>query len=253
MSAPPEETRGTGSKGTIALVTGANKGLGRETARQLASLGMTVLVGSRDRRRGASTAAALGPGARPVLLDVTDGGCLQAAAEEICGTYGRLDVLVNNAGVSVAVPADKTDGATLRQVLDVNVVGVVDTIRVFLPLLRRSEAPRIVNVSSTTASFALTAAGADFGGDAAGRLAYSTSKAALNMLTVQYANAFRRDPGLSHILINAATPGYVATDMNGHRGTRTVEDGARVIVQLATLPADGSTGGFFNDQGPVSW
>ncbi|HVT69422.1 MAG TPA: SDR family NAD(P)-dependent oxidoreductase, partial [Trebonia sp.] len=160
---------------------------------------------------------------------------------------------VNNAGISAMAPAGETDGVTLRQVLDVNVIGVADTIRAFLPLLQRSAAPRIVNVSSTTASLTLTAAGTDFGGDAATRLAYSTSKAALNMLTVQYANAFRRDPGLSRIRINAATPGYVATDMNGHRGTRTVEEGARVIVQLAALPADGPTGGFFNDQGAVPW
>ncbi|MBO0802763.1 MAG: SDR family oxidoreductase [Nocardiopsaceae bacterium] len=237
----------------IALVTGANKGLGRETARQLAGLGMTVLVGSRDQDRGASVAAALGSGARPVRLDVTDSASLRAAADEVAWAYGRLDVLVNNAGISVMAPAGETDGATLRQVLDVNVIGVADTIRAFLPLLQRSAAPRIVNVSSTTASLTLTAAGTDFGGDAATRLAYSTSKAALNMLTVQYANAFRRDPGLSRIRINAATPGYVATDMNGHRGTRTVEEGARIIVQLATLPADGPTGGFFNDQGTVPW
>jgi NAD(P)-dependent dehydrogenase (short-subunit alcohol dehydrogenase family) len=253
MSAQPEGIRGTGSHGTIALVTGANKGLGRETARQLASLGMTVLLGSRDSGRGASAAATLGPGTHPVRLDVTDSASLRAAAEEIGDTHGRLDVLVNNAGVSVAVPAGETDGATLRQVLDVNVIGVADTIRVFLPLLRRSAAPRIVNVSSTTASLTLTAAGTDFGGDAAGRLAYSTSKAALNMLTVQYANAFRRDPGLSHIRINAVTPGYVATDMTGHRGARTAEEGARVIVQFAALPDDGPTGGFFNDKGPVPW
>jgi NAD(P)-dependent dehydrogenase (short-subunit alcohol dehydrogenase family) len=235
------------------VVTGANKGLGRETARQFARQGMTVLLGSRDPGHGASAAAALGPGTSPVLLDVTDIASLRAAAEEIDRTYGRLDVLVNNAGVSVAVPADETDGATLRQVLDVNVIGVVDTIRAFLPLLRRSASPRIVNVSSTTASLTLTASGTDFGGDAASRLAYSTSKAALNMLTVQYANAFRRDLGLSHIRINAVTPGYVATDINGYRGTRSVEEGARVIVQLATIAADGPTGGFFNDQGPVPW
>jgi NAD(P)-dependent dehydrogenase (short-subunit alcohol dehydrogenase family) len=195
----------------------------------------------------------LGAGTRPVRLDVTDSASLRAAAADVGGTYGRLDVLVNNAGVSVAVPVEETDGASLREVLGVNVIGVADTIHTFLPLLRRSAAPRIVNVSSTTASLTLTAAGTDFGGDAASRLAYSTSKTALNMLTVQYANAFRRDPALSRILINAATPGYVATDMNGHRGTRTVKEGAGVIVQLATLPDDGPTGGFFNDAGPVPW
>lgn len=110
-----------------------------------------------------------------------------------------------------------------------------------------------MRASGSTASLGLTAAGTDFGGDASSRLAYSTSKAALNMLTVQYANAFRRDPGLSHVRINSAAPGYVATDMTGHRGTRTVAEGARIIVRLATVPADGPTGGFFNDAGPVAW
>lgn len=235
----------------VALVTGANRGLGRETARQLADLGMTILAGSRNPGRPGEATA--GTGTRPLRLDVTDRASLRAAAEEIGHAYGRLDVLVNNAGISVAVPAAETDGTALRQVLDVNVIGALDTIRVFLPLLRRSAAPRIVNVSSATASLTLTAAGTDFGGDAASRLAYSTSKAALNMLTVQYANAFRLDPGLSRIRINAATPGYIATDMNDHRGTRTVEEGARVIIRLATLPADGPAGGFFNDRGAVPW
>jgi NAD(P)-dependent dehydrogenase (short-subunit alcohol dehydrogenase family) len=235
----------------VALVTGANRGLGRETARQLADLGMTILAGSRNPGRPGEATA--GTGTRPLRLDVTDRASLRAAAEEIGHAYGRLDVLVNNAGISVAVPAAETDGTALRQVLDVNVIGALDTIRVFLPLLRPSAAPRIVKVSSTTASLTLTAAGTDFGGDAASRLAYSTSKAALNMLTVQYANAFRLDPGLSRIRINAATPGYIATDMNDHRGTRTVEEGARVIIRLATLPADGPAGGFFNDRGAVPW
>jgi NAD(P)-dependent dehydrogenase (short-subunit alcohol dehydrogenase family) len=130
-----------GSLGTVALVTGANKGIGRETARQLAGLGITVLLGSRDPGRGASAAAALGSGTHPVRIDVTDIASPRAAAEEIGGAYGRLDILVNNAGISVAVPADRTDGATLRQVLDVNVIGTLDTIRVFLPLPRRSASP----------------------------------------------------------------------------------------------------------------
>lgn len=140
----------------------------------------------------------------------------------------------------------------MRRVFEVNVFGVASAVRVMLPLLRQAAAPRIVNVSSTTASLAMTSGGHDFGGDAGRRLAYSTSKAALNMLTVQYARAFAADPGLAHIKINSATPGYTATGMSGHRG-RSVADGARIIVGLATLPADGPTGGFFNDQGPVPW
>jgi NAD(P)-dependent dehydrogenase (short-subunit alcohol dehydrogenase family) len=161
--------------------------------------------------------------------------------------------LVNNAGVWVAASAAYTDGSLLRQVIDVNLIGVANVIHAFLPLLRRSAAPRIVNVSSTAASLALTAGNPDVDPDPESQLAYSTSKAALNMLTVQYAAAFSRDPELRHIKINAASPGYVATDMTQYRGTRTVEDGAGIIVQLAALPDEGPTGGFFNDHGSLPW
>ncbi|WP_207755396.1 SDR family NAD(P)-dependent oxidoreductase [Nonomuraea cypriaca] len=167
--------------------------------------------------------------------------------------HGRLDVLVNNAGTVVDRLAADTTAVEMRHTFEVNVFGVVTVIHAMLPLLRASLAPRIVNVSSTTASLGLTSGGADFGGDAERRIAYSSSKTALNMLTVQYAHAFAKDPGLSHIKINSATPGYTATDLTGHRGTRTVEEGARVIVDLATLDSAGPTGGFFNDQGRVPW
>jgi NAD(P)-dependent dehydrogenase (short-subunit alcohol dehydrogenase family) len=126
-------------------------------------------------------------------------------------------------------------------------------IQTMLPLLGKSSAPRIVNVSSTTVSMSLTSGGTDFGGDADLRMAYSSSKAALNMLTVQYAKAFGNSAALSHIKINSATPGYTATDMTRHRGTRTVTEGARIIVDLATLSDDSPTGGFFNDEGVVPW
>jgi NAD(P)-dependent dehydrogenase (short-subunit alcohol dehydrogenase family) len=241
--------------GDVVLVTGANKGLGRETARQLSQRGLTVLVGSRDAGRGADTArelAAGGADVSPVPLDVTDTASIDAAADRIRGDHGRLDALVNNAGATVAAPAVETTAAHLREVFEVNVFGAAEVIRGMLPLLRQSAAPRIVNVSSTTASLALTSGGTGFGGHAGRRMAYSTSKTALNMLTVQYARAFAADPALSHIKINSATPGYTATDMTGHQG-RSVADGARVIVDLATLPGDGPTGGFFNDQGPVPW
>jgi NAD(P)-dependent dehydrogenase (short-subunit alcohol dehydrogenase family) len=244
----------------LVLVTGANKGLGKETARQLAHRGMAVLLGSRDldrgRRAAEELAGAVGPAGGPVLpiqLDVTDPDSVKAAAEHVHTTHGRLDVLVNNAGVFAGARAADTTVTELRDQFEVNVFGVVTVTHAFLPLLRRSAAPRIVNLSSTTASLTLTADGVEIPGDTSTRLAYASSKAALNMLTVQYAKAFRADPALAHILVNAAVPGFTATDMNDHRGIRPVRAGARVIVDLAVLPADGPTGGLFDDRGPVPW
>jgi NAD(P)-dependent dehydrogenase (short-subunit alcohol dehydrogenase family) len=242
--------------GRLALVTGANKGLGKETARQLAHGRITVLLGSRNRDRGADAArdlAADGADVIPIRLDVTDAASVQAAAEQVRRDYGRLDILINNAGTFVGASACATTAAQTRDTFEVNVFGVVTVIHALLPMLRRSAAPRIVNVSSTTASLSLTSSGADLPGDAGQRLAYTSSKAALNMLTVQYARAFSQDPGLGRLKINSATPGYTATDINDHRGTRTVHDGARIVVELATLPDDGPTGGFFDDQGSVPW
>jgi NAD(P)-dependent dehydrogenase (short-subunit alcohol dehydrogenase family) len=239
----------------VALVTGANKGLGKETARQLGRRGMAVLAGSRDPARGdlaARELAAEGISVTAVALDVTDPASARAVADRIKTEHGRLDVLVNNAGTVFDVPALDVTAEGMRPVFEVNVFGVVTMIGAMLPLLRASSAPRIVNVSSTTASLTLSSGGTDFGGDADRRLAYSSSKTALNMLTVQYANAFAADPESAHIRINSATPGYTATDLNAHRGTRTVAEGARIIVDLA-VQSDGPTGGFFNDQGPVPW
>ncbi|OPF76605.1 dehydrogenase [Streptomyces antioxidans] len=240
----------------MALVTGANKGLGKETARQLAARGATVVLASRDAERGEAAAAELaaaGTKPIPVRLDVTDADSVQEVADALDAEYGRLDVLVNNAGTVIDQRAERTTTAEMRQNYEVNVFGVVTVIHAMLPLLSKSAAPRIVNVSSTTASLSLTSGGTDFGGDADLRMAYSSSKAALNMLTIQYAKAFGDSDALSHIKINSATPGYTATDMTNHRGTRTVAEGARVIVDLATLTDDGPTGGFFNDQGIVPW
>jgi NAD(P)-dependent dehydrogenase (short-subunit alcohol dehydrogenase family) len=241
---------------TTALVTGANKGIGKETARQLGRRGWHVLLGSRDEHRGARAAAELaaeGLKVVPVRLDVTDPADAAAVARRIRQEHGRLDCLVNNAGAFVGAAATDTTAGHLRDIFDVNVFGVVTVTHALLPLLRRSAAPRIVNVSSTTGSLALTAAGAELPGDATRRLAYASSKAALNMLTVQYARAFLADPELAHIKINSATPGYTATDMNDHQAPRDVEEGARALVELASLPADGPTGGFFGDEGPVAW
>jgi NAD(P)-dependent dehydrogenase (short-subunit alcohol dehydrogenase family) len=240
----------------VALVTGANKGLGKETARQLAQRGMTVLLGSRDPDRGAAAAGELradGVAAIPVRLDVTNPASIETVARQVRGDYGRLDVLVNNAGTVREEPAVTLTAAGMREVFDVNVFGVATVIHGMLPLLRLSDSARIVNVSSTTASLTLTSDGTDFGGNADRRMAYASSKTALNMLTVQYAQAFAQDPELAHIRINSATPGYTATDLTQHRGTRSVAEGARIIVELATLPGDARSGGFYNDQGPVPW
>jgi NAD(P)-dependent dehydrogenase (short-subunit alcohol dehydrogenase family) len=239
-----------------ALVTGANKGIGKETARQLARLGLTVLLGSRDLARGEATArdlAAEGVTVKPVRLDVTDPASAQALASRLWEDPGHLDVLVNNAGTFAGATAVETTTAHMRATFDVNVFGVVAMIHTLLPLLRRSAAPRIVNVSSTTASCALTAGGVDLPGDATRRMAYASSKAALNMLTIQYARAFAEQPHLAHIKVNSATPGYTATDMNDFHGTRTVGEAARAVVRLATLPDDGPSGGFFSDQERVPW
>lgn len=240
----------------VAMITGANRGLGREAATQLAGIGYHVLVGSRQAESGQAVAGELtaaGLSATAVAIDVTDSRSVLAAAQTVEREHGRLDVLVNNAGALVETSAAQLTAAELRKTCEVNLFGVANAVHEMLPPLRRSPNPRIVNVSSTTGSLSLTAAGTDFGGDAASRIAYSTSKAALNMLTLQYARAFAADPELAHIKINAVTPGYIATDMNQGRGTRTVAQGVRVVVDLATIDRDGPSGEFRNDQGPVAW
>lgn len=189
----------------------------------------------------------------PIQLDVTDQASVEAVASKLERDYGHLDVLVNNAGVFVGVGPFATTALHMQQTFEVNVFGVVTVVNAMLPLLRRSAAPRIVNVSSTTASLELTRAGMDLPGEADRRLAYAASKAALNMLTVQYARAFAQESDLRHIKINSASPGYTATAMNDYQGTRSVSEGARIVVALATLPDEGPTGGFFDDAGPLPW
>jgi NAD(P)-dependent dehydrogenase (short-subunit alcohol dehydrogenase family) len=246
----------------IALVTGANKGIGRAVAEQLAALDTTVLIGARDPHRGEQAAAALrakGADAHALVLDVTDQAGVQAAAARIEERYGRLDVLVNNAGITGSgqvSPQDATDQIPssvdldmVRAVFETNVLGVIAVTNAVLPLLRRSPAPRIVNVSSHAASLTLTS---DPDGPFAALLpsaAYTPSKAALSALTVQYANELRKDG----ILVNAAAPGFVDTDSNNHTGFLTPAQGAAVVVCLATLGEDGPTGGFFSADGPVAW
>ncbi|MEU9824066.1 SDR family oxidoreductase [Micromonospora chersina] len=228
---------------TIALITGANKGIGLATARQLGARGMTVLVGARDAARGREAADKLraeGIDARLVPLEVTDAASVAAAAELVDREYGHLDVLVNNAGIIRADGAglpSQTTLDTLREVYETNVFGVVAVTNALLPLLRRAPAARIVNVSSEVGSIAVMTdpEGALF---ALTSIPYPSSKTALNMITAMYAKELRDTP----IKVNAANPGYCATDLNHHSGFRTPEEGAEVSVHLATLPADAPSG-----------
>lgn len=218
---------------TITLITGANKGLGYETARRLLQTGHTVLLGARDANRGRQAADELGATFIPV--DVTDDQIVAMAADEIRRRYGHLDVLINNAGiVGSHRPLPDLTAADMFPALNTNVLGVVRVTHAFLPLLRAAENPRIVNVSSGTGRLTWQIA-AGWPQDKAPPV-YSTSKAALTMLTLHYAHAL---PG---ILVNAAWPGYTATDLNDGQGTQTVAEGTDAIVRLATLPPDGLTG-----------
>jgi NAD(P)-dependent dehydrogenase (short-subunit alcohol dehydrogenase family) len=232
---------------TTALVTGANKGIGLATARRLAERGWTVLLGARDPDRGAAAAATLTGAVEVVALDVTDDASVAAAVQDVQARHGRLDVLVNNAGTSGTLVQALDNGPDeMRACFETNVFGPVRVTRAFLPLLRRSPAPRIVMVSSGMGSLGITTDPDRFESTLVG-LQYPASKAALNMITTQYAKA------LPEFRVNAADPGYTATDLNGHRGTQTVEEGSDAIVALATLEPDGPTGGFFDRHGPVPW
>ncbi|MFI6265340.1 SDR family oxidoreductase [Micromonospora sp. NPDC051006] len=241
---------------TIALVTGANKGLGFETARQLGRRGATVLLGSRDPGRGEAAASLLrqeGLDVTGVALDVTDAAAVHALADRLRAEYGRLDVLVNNAGSIDETTILDVTAEQMRRTYDTNVFAVVEVTHAMLPLLRASTAGRVVNVASTTASFALTGEIDSPYAAAEHILPYSSSKAALNMITVRYAQAFQRTVGYEQIKINSASPGHVATDLTHHGSSRTPAEGARIIVSLATLAADGPSGGCFSDAGAQPW
>ncbi|RSD07810.1 SDR family NAD(P)-dependent oxidoreductase [Amycolatopsis eburnea] len=238
----------------IVLVTGANKGLGLATARQLAELGHTVLLGSRDAGRGERAAKELadaGVTVHPIRIDVTDDDSVREAAAAIDRAHGRLDVLVNNAGLLNRKHATEVTGADLRPEFETNVFGLVRVTHALLPLLRKSPAARIVNVASDSAMFSKTTERGSMFARSHDSFAYSATKAAVNMLTVKYANAFLDDPALAHIQVNAVTPGYTATDLNGFQGTRGVVEGARASVHWAT-EGEG-TGGFYDDEGPLPW
>ncbi len=237
----------------VALVTGANKGIGREIARQLATRGMSVLVGSRDEERGGAAVAALregGANAHLVLLDVTREVSITGAAKAIEREHGRLDVLVNNAGIARAAdPPSAASVEVMRAIYATNVFGVVAVTNAMLPLLRKAAAGRVVNMSSSLGSHGLASDPTTMVAQQGAFFPYASSKAALNAFTIRLANELR---GTS-IKVNSACPGYVATDLNGHKGHRTTMQGAAIAVHLATLSADGPTGGFFDDAGVVPW
>ena len=227
---------------TVSLVTGGNRGIGLEVCRQLAERGHSVLLTARSADAAAAAARAAGVWrTEPLQLDVTDPASIAAAVRQVAKRYGRLDVMVNNAAITYdtwqrAVDADL---AVVREAAETNLYGPWLMVQQFLPLLRASEHPRIVNVSSEAASLA------SMGG---GTPAYTASKVALNALTRMLAAELRRD----HVLVNAVCPGWVATDMGG-RGGRPVEEGAASVVWAATLPDSGPTGGFFRDGQPLPW
>jgi NAD(P)-dependent dehydrogenase (short-subunit alcohol dehydrogenase family) len=207
---------------TITLITGANKGLGFEAARRLVDAGHTVYVGARDPGTGTEAAGRLG--AAFVQIDVTDDVSVDAAMTQLQADHGRLDVLINNAGIAGGrVPPAEVTVESLRPVYETNVFGAVRVTHAALPLLLASAAPRIPT------------------------LAYGSSKTALVALTVHYAKAFPQ------MRVNVVDPGYTATDLNGHRGTQTVTEGTDAIVTYATISPDGPTGGFFDRHGPVPW
>jgi NAD(P)-dependent dehydrogenase (short-subunit alcohol dehydrogenase family) len=237
----------------VALVTGANKGIGLEISRRLGQEGHTVFLGARNPSLGAAAAEALraeGLDVRLVELDLGRAETIAATASAIAAHAGRLDVLVNNAAIVDAAdgPPSTADLDAVRRVFDTNFFGTAAVTQAMLPLLREAPAARIVNVSSGLASLALN-------GDPEWPFApykllgYNASKAALNMLTVQLAYELRD----TAIKVNSADPGFTATDMNGHLGTQTIEEGAAEPVRLALLPPDGPTGGFFETAGPNPW
>lgn len=238
----------------IALITGANKGLGLETARQLGKQGLTVLIGTRDLARGASAVQALaqdGVQAVAIPLEVTDAASIAAAVSQVTKQYGYLDILINNAGVldyAADSGVETTSIETFRRVFETNLFGVIAVTQAFLPLLKKSASARIVNLSSILGSISEHA-------DPNSMIypmrwpAYDASKAALNMYTVELAHTLKD----SKIKVNAAHPGWVKTDMGGEQAPMEIVDGAKTAVALATIDDHGPTGGFYHRGVIMRW
>ena len=229
----------------VALVTGANRGIGLEVARQLALRGFTTILGARDARRGGEAASSLRRGGLkviPVQLDVTDQQSIDAAKRLVEERFGKLDVLVNNAAILYDEwqRAENADLDTVREAFETNTLGAWHMCQAFIPLLRKSRHARIVNVSSESGSLTVMGGGTP---------AYSVSKAALNALTRMLADELRP----TRVLVNSVCPGWVATQMGGPDAPRTVEEGAASVMWAAALPDDGPTGGFFRDGEPLAW
>lgn len=235
-----------------ALVTGANKSIGYETARRLGEAGYRIWLGSRDRERGEAAAAELrqkGLDVRMLEIDVASDASVEAAALRVFEEDGRLDALVNNAGIlgSMLAPSEEPI-AIIKDVYEVNVFGPIRTTQAFLPLLKAAPCANVVMVSSGLGSLGgLTDPASEF--YAINILGYNSSKTALNAATV----AFSKEFAAAGIKVNSADPGYTATDFNGHSGYRTVGQAAEIIVRLATLDKNGPTGGYFYDEGPLPW
>ncbi|KAJ7111973.1 putative carbonyl reductase [Mycena epipterygia] len=242
------------STSKIVLITGANKGIGFEIAKQLASQykGYHILMGSRDVERGAKAAETLqksGLSVEALTIDVADDKSIEAAAETVKAKFGRLDVLINNSGIGLdSFTGEPSNRAIFEQTFAVNLFGAASTTEAFVPLLEKSTAARLVFVSSDLGSLKFLA-------DPEGRHnyvaapAYRCSKAAMNMLALGYAHRFRAKGWK----VNIHNPGYTATDLNGHSGPGTVEDGAKGAVRLAVLADDGETGTFSEKEGPLPW
>jgi NAD(P)-dependent dehydrogenase (short-subunit alcohol dehydrogenase family) len=238
----------------IALVTGANKGIGFETVRQLAAKDIMVLLGARDEKRGREAAETLkkeGLDVQFLQLDVNDPISQDNAAKFIADKFGKLDILVNNAGVArdSGVSVSKGTAEQWRDTFETNLFSLVSLTQKLLPLVKKSEAGRIVNLSSILGSLALNSdPNSPLGAPSAGT-AYYASKAALNMFTVHLANELKDTP----IKVNSAHPGWVKTDMGGEAAPLSVDEGAETSVWLATLPKDGPTGGYFHNGEALPW
>jgi NAD(P)-dependent dehydrogenase (short-subunit alcohol dehydrogenase family) len=232
----------------VALVTGANKGIGHAIASELAARGLTVLVGARDAARGEAAAKRIAGDARALVIDVTRADSIAAAAAGIRREFGRLDVLVNNAGIAVFGTPTTATLDDIRAVFETNVFGVIAVTQALLPLLREAPAGRIVNVSTRIGSLS-TITDPAFPMRGIGGVAYGPSKTALNAVTLAFAHELEG----TAVKVNLACPGHTATDLNGHSGPRTVSEAAQEPVRLALLGPDGPTGTFSNDAGSIPW